>query len=95
MERLENRFVNITSAELLAAVDPLTTQRISGSAPIVKEYENSLSSLFGTNHAVAVNSGTVSLYCAMSALGIGPGDEVIMAPTAVVMSALPCFTIRG
>lgn len=89
MKRLENRYVNITKDELLAAAGPLTSQRISGSAAVVKEYESKLSTLFGIGHAVALNSGTVSIYCAMRALGIGPGDEVIMAPTAVVMSALP------
>lgn len=89
MTRLENRYVNIDKEELLLAAMPLTTQRISGSSPEVKVYEGKLAGLFGSKHAVAVNSGTVSLYCAMHALGIGPGDEVIMAPTAVVMSALP------
>ncbi len=89
MKRLENRFVNITADDLLSAAHPLGTQRISGSSDVVAEYESECAREFGCSHAVAVCSGTVSIYCALRALGIGPGDEVILPPTAVVMSGLP------
>jgi 8-amino-3,8-dideoxy-alpha-D-manno-octulosonate transaminase len=47
-----------------------------------KELEAAICERFGTQYAQLVSSGTAALTTAMSALGIGYGDEVIM----------PCFT---
>ncbi len=41
----------------------------------------------GAAHAVAVSSGTAALHAAMFALGIGPGDEVIVPALTFVASA--------
>jgi dTDP-4-amino-4,6-dideoxygalactose transaminase len=46
--------------------------------PKVVEFEELLASLAGTEHAVAVSSGTAALHVAVLALGIGPGDEVLV-----------------
>ena len=46
--------------------------------PKVAELEAELASACGTEHAVAVSSGTAALHLAVLALGIGPGDEVIV-----------------
>jgi len=40
--------------------------------------EQEFSQLIGVKHAVAVNSGTSALLTCLAALGIGPGDEVIV-----------------
>ena len=48
--------------------------------PKVRELEQDWSERFGTKHAVAVNSATSGLIAAVGALGIGPGDEVIVTP---------------
>lgn len=42
---------------------------------------------FGTMNAVAVNSASSGLYCAMGAIGVGPGDEVIVTPYSMTISA--------
>jgi perosamine synthetase len=44
----------------------------------VQEFERLVSEYVGTKHAVAVSSGTCALHLALIALGIGPGDEVIV-----------------
>ncbi|SKA92137.1 perosamine synthetase [Paucidesulfovibrio gracilis DSM 16080] len=44
----------------------------------VGEFESSVADFCGAKHAVAVSSGTAALHAAMAALGIGPGDEVIV-----------------
>ncbi len=53
----------------------------------------------GARHAVAFNSGTTAQHAALAALGIGPGDEVIVPPltfistayTALIADAVPVF----
>ena len=44
----------------------------------VYQLEQQVSKLIGVQHGVAVNSGTTALLVALSGLGIGPGDEVIV-----------------
>ncbi|MDG6920008.1 MAG: DegT/DnrJ/EryC1/StrS family aminotransferase [Nitrososphaerota archaeon] len=46
--------------------------------PKVREFEGKVRRLVGTKHVVAVNSGTAALHSVLMALGIGPGDEVIV-----------------
>lgn len=43
-----------------------------------EEFEREIAAFTGAKHAVVVNNGTVSLTLAALALGIGPGDEVIV-----------------
>lgn len=50
------------------------------------EYEKALADWYGVKHALAVANGTVSLHIALAALGIGPGDEVIVSPITFVAS---------
>jgi perosamine synthetase len=45
---------------------------------LYKELEEKFAALVGKQYAVAVNSGTAALHLSLVALGIGPGDEVIV-----------------
>ena len=51
-----------------------------------KELEQAICNTFGSKHAMLVSSGTAALTTAMSALGIGYGDEVIMPSFTFVAS---------
>jgi perosamine synthetase len=44
----------------------------------VRAFESKVSSLLGAKHVVAVNSGTAALHSVLMALGVKPGDEVIV-----------------
>ena len=55
--------------------------------PKVKEFERACEAYFGVEHAVTVNSWTSGLIAAVGALGIEPGDEVIVTPWTMVASA--------
>jgi perosamine synthetase len=46
--------------------------------PKVSEFEELLAAAAGTEHAVAVSSGTAALHLGVLALGLGPGDEVLV-----------------
>jgi dTDP-4-amino-4,6-dideoxygalactose transaminase len=69
-------------AALAAMPDPAAMHQVS-------QYENELARHFGVAHAVAVASGTAALHCALTACGVGPGDEVLVPALSVVMSAAP------
>lgn len=52
--------------------------------PVVERFEEDFARFCGTEHAVAVSSGTAALHLALLAAGIGPGDEVITVSTTFV-----------
>ena len=59
-----------------------------GEGGFTETFEKDLCSKFGKKHALTVNSGTSALICALAAMGIGPGDEVIVPAYTWVASAL-------
>lgn len=56
--------------------------------PEVRALEAEWAEFFKVKHAIAVNSATSGLYCAVGAAGIGPGDEVIVSPYTMSASAV-------
>lgn len=61
----------------------IDTGWISSEGPFIKQFEEKFAARVGRKHAIAVTNGTAAIDAAVDALGIGPGDEVI----------LPAFTI--
>lgn len=55
--------------------------------PEVAAFEDEFSKLVDRRHCVAVNSGTSALHLSLLALGIGPGDEVIVPSFTFAASA--------
>lgn len=55
--------------------------------PKVQQFERLCEAYFGVNHAVTVNSWTSGLIAAVGAIGIEPGDEVIVPPWTMSASA--------
>ena len=55
--------------------------------PKVREFERMCEAYFGVRHAVTVNSWTSGLIAAVGAVGIEPGDEVIVTPWTMCASA--------
>lgn len=53
----------------------------------VEEFEKAFSDFCNTEFAVGVNNGTSALHLAMLALGIGPGDEVIIPANTFIATA--------
>jgi dTDP-4-amino-4,6-dideoxygalactose transaminase len=68
---------DVGEVEAAAVAEVLATGQLT-MGPKVEELERALAGVVGTAHAAAVSSGTAALHLAVLALGIGPGDEVIV-----------------
>jgi dTDP-4-amino-4,6-dideoxygalactose transaminase len=68
---------DVGDVEAAAVAEVLATGQLT-MGPKVDEFERLLAETVGTAHAAAVSSGTAALHLAVLALGIGPGDEVIV-----------------
>ena len=55
--------------------------------PFVEKFEKDFASFCGCKFAVGVSSGTTALWAVLSALGIGPDDEVITTPNTFIATA--------
>ena len=64
--------------ELEYVTECIRTGWISSQGRFVREFEESFGRFVGTPNAVVTSNGTVALHLALVALGIGPGDEVIV-----------------
>jgi len=53
----------------------------------VRAFEDKVRSLVGAKHVIAVNSGTAALHSVLMALGMKPGDEVIIPSFTFVATA--------
>ncbi len=62
--------------------------------PAVEAFERAVADYTGATHTVAVSSGTAALHAAIFALGIGPGDEVILPPLTFAATA-NCVAFQG
>lgn len=68
-------------------LDCLDTGWISGSGKYVDDFEREFAAFCGVEHAVSVSSGTAALHVALLALGVAPGDEIIVPDLTYVASA--------
>ena len=83
----------------LALVEKVFRSGWLGEGRLTEAFEKSISEFTGAQHVVAVNTGTSALHLALHALGVGPGDEVILPsmtfasdPMAVMLcGAKPVF----
>jgi dTDP-4-amino-4,6-dideoxygalactose transaminase len=75
---------SIDEEEIAEVVDSLRSGWIT-TGPKVKRFEADFAQYVGCDHAIAVSSCTAALHIALAALGIGPGDEVIV-PTLTFCS---------
>ncbi|MFZ5479912.1 MAG: DegT/DnrJ/EryC1/StrS family aminotransferase [Myxococcota bacterium] len=77
MADLAARHARVAEAVERGVLEVLRSGRYVG-GPVVAEAEHRLAAMFGWRHGVGVNSGTDALVYALQALGVSPGDEVIV-----------------
>jgi perosamine synthetase len=67
----------IEEEDIEAVINALRSDWLT-TGPRVSEFEQLVANAVDAAYGVAVNSGTAALHCAMHAIGIQPGDEVIV-----------------
>jgi perosamine synthetase len=75
-------------------IECIDTGWISSEGPFVKAFEEKFAAQVGRRYGVAVTNGSVALDAAVVALGIGPGDEVIL-PTFTIISCAAAIVRAG
>ena len=67
----------IDSDDIAAVAATLESDWLT-TGPKVSEFESAVARFCGASHGVAIANGTAALHAAYAALGVGPGDEVIV-----------------
>jgi perosamine synthetase len=70
---------------VVAVLKSGTLTNKSGAGPKVLEFEREFAKFIGVKHAIAVSTGTAALHCALLAVGVRSGDDVL----------IPSFTFAG
>lgn len=81
--------------EIQAVADVLKSGKVNyWTGDIGRQFECEYADAVGTEHAIAVANGTLALELALYALGIGPGDEVIV-PARTFVATATSVLMRG
>jgi perosamine synthetase len=76
-----------TGKERDLVLDCIESTWISSKGKYIGRFESLFAEFLGVSHALAVTNGTVALHVALEALGIGPGDEVLLPSLTYIASA--------
>ena len=86
---------SFSSEEVEAVQKVLTSNRVNyWTGTETREFEKEYAAWCGTMHAVALANGTLALDVALKALGVGPGDEVVVTPRTFIAS-ISCVVNAG
>ena len=91
---LQTRFGSVYGLEEAQAIMSVLGRDAPTAGPEVAAFQREFAAYIGVKHALAVTNGTAALEMALTALGIGPGDEVITTPMTWVATANAIVT-RG
>lgn len=91
---MNNHFIpvyqpSLTQREKDLVLDCLDSSWISSKGRYIAQFEKSFADYVGIRHALGVCNGTVAVHLALLALGIGPGDEVIVPTFTYIASVNP------
>lgn len=85
---------SFTDEEAEAARNVLLSNKVNyWTGQECRKFEREFADWVGTEHAIALANGTVALDLALKALGIGPGDEVIVTSRTFLASASSIVTV--
>lgn len=75
-------------------LDCLDSNWISSKGKYVQAFEEAFAAYTGSAHALSVSNGTVALHLALVALGLGPGDEVLV-PSFTYIASVNAIAYTG
>ena len=73
--------------EIHVALDEVMANTAFVLGDAVKQFEQAFAAHHGAKHCVGVSSGTSALHVALLAMGVGPGDEVIVPVNTFIATA--------
>lgn len=85
---------SLTGKEKEYVIDCLDSTWISSKGKYISQFENKFAEYIDIKHAASVCNGTVAIHLALVALGIGPGDEVIV-PTLTYIASVNAIAYTG
>lgn len=77
---------SVGKAELANVIEAVKSGWVSSRGRFVSLFEEDFAHLHGMTHAISTSNGTNALHLALAALGVGPGDEVIVPSLTFVAS---------
>jgi dTDP-3-amino-3,4,6-trideoxy-alpha-D-glucose transaminase len=80
-------------AELMETVERIARDSAFTLGPELERFEGAFADFCGTAYAAGVSSGTAALEIALRALGVGPGDEVIVPTYSFIATAEAVSTV--
>jgi perosamine synthetase len=99
------RYRSMGEAEAAAVADVIASDCLSGfygspgdeywGGPKVQAFEAAWRKRYGVAHAISVNSATSGLYAAMGAIGLSPGDEVVVPAWTMSATAMAPLVYGG
>jgi perosamine synthetase len=84
---------DIDESDVQAVVEVLRSGRLA-LGPRLEQFERRMADYVGVRHAVGVSSGTAALHLIVRALGIGPGDEVLV-PSFTFVASVNAILFEG
>ncbi len=98
-------YASMGEDEVAAVQDVVRSQCLSGyygswgpeflGGPQVKQFEHAWAARFRVKHVVSMNSATSGLFAAIGAVGVGPGDEVVVPPYTMSATAMAPLVYGG
>lgn len=86
--------ISMSSVERDLVKEVMDTTMISSAGPMIPAFEAAIAPRLGVAHVVATSSGSCALELALRALGIGPGDEVIV-PAFTFVAPISAVVLVG
>jgi perosamine synthetase len=87
MKRISVAEPKLSGKEREYVLDCIDTTWISSNGKYITAFEESFAHFCGVKHAVATNNGTTALHLALVAMGLQPGDEVLIPTVTYIATA--------